>query len=555
MSSVRIKIIFEGSDKMVKKKVKSKKDKNKKLIFVAVAIAIIAAVVILQYPFTPQLSIETTSSEEGTEVGKKISPLTLKNLQSEEVSFSDFKGQNLIINSWAAWCPFCIAEMPDLQKISDENDDVTVLFVHRIETEPTATAQKFLDTFEAEGTPITDPVLSDEGDIFYRTFFGFGMPVSLFVDKNGVIQFKKLGPMSLEELRDNVEKYFKTPVETSGVASSSVADIKTLPDGTKYLVHPSNILAGGPPKGGIGVDIGISAIAEGQGKFVPASEATFLSDDDLVLGLSFEGKFRAYPHQILVYHEIANDEINGKPIVVTYCPLCLTGIAFSREVAGLGSTPQFGTSGKLYNSNLVMYDDVTDSYWYQQTGQAIVGELTGNKLKWVPLDTVKWGDWKQQHPETDVLSRETGFLRPYGSDPYGNYYTNDFVGYGSTFTDTRLHAKTWIHGIVINDIAKAYPRDEVDKVGLINDNVGGVDILVLKDPSTGTIRIFDRQLENEGVLTFELTGGKIVDNSGREWDFEGVSLDGKSLKRVPDHFGFWFSWTLAYPGTELFNQS
>ena len=522
---------------------KKKADRNVFLVIAVILVVLIGTAIVFTNPF-PQTRIEI-SSEEGIEVGKKLPQIAFTDSQGMEVGFSDYAGQNLIINSWAAWCPFCINEMPDLQKASDENDDVTILFIHRTKTEPFSAGERFLNEFAEEGTPITDPILLDPDDSFYATFFGFGMPVSMFVDKEGIIKFKKVGPMDLNEVRDNIEKHFRT---SAASVDQNGGEIQTLPDGTKFLVHPSNILSGGPPKGGIGVDIGIAALAEGQGNFIPAEEADFLSDDELVLGLYFEGKARAYPHQILVFHEIVNDKINEKPIVVTYCPLCLTGIAFERKIGDL--EPQFGTSGKLYNSNLVMYDDATDSYWYQQTGQAIVGELTGTKLKWIPLDTVKWGDWKKQHPDTDVLSRETGFARPYGSDPYGGYYTSTYVGYGASFTDDRLHPKAWIHGIVINEKAKAYPRDEVEKVGLINDNFEVVSILVVQDPVTKAVRIFDRTVEGE-ILEFEIRDGKLFDNMGTEWDFEGKS-DGKELSRIPDHFGFWFSWTLANPGTDLF---
>jgi len=175
---------------------------------VIAVIIIIGAILALQNPFAPP-AVEFVSPEEGTGVGKKLPSFSLQDTQGNEVPLSDFKGQNLIINAWAAWCPFCIAEMPDLQAAADEHDDVTVLFVHRTKTEPFSVGQPFLEDFDSQGTPITDPILLDSGDSFYSTFFGLGMPVSLFVDKQGVIKFKKVGPMDLNEIRDNIQKYFK----------------------------------------------------------------------------------------------------------------------------------------------------------------------------------------------------------------------------------------------------------------------------------------------------------------------------------------------------------
>ncbi|MBI2043729.1 DUF3179 domain-containing protein, partial [Candidatus Pacearchaeota archaeon] len=149
---------------------------------------------------------------------------------------------------------------------------------------------------------------------------------------------------------------------------SSNQEIKTLADGTRYLVHPNNIISGGPSKGGIGVDRGIPALAEENINFVSVEEADeWIDDSELVLALTYNGVERVYPLQILVWHEIANDNINGNPILVTYCPLCGSGIAYERKIEFNSERieTRFGTSGKLYNSNLIMYDEKTETYWQQ----------------------------------------------------------------------------------------------------------------------------------------------------------------------------------------------
>jgi hypothetical protein len=151
-----------------------------------------------------------------------------------------------------------------------------------------------------------------------------------------------------------------------------------------------------------------------------------LSDSDLVLGININGDIRAYPLLILVWHEIVNDKVGGVPVAITYCPLCFTNQVFNRALNnGQGIVLQFGTSDKLYNSNLVMYDRTTKSLWSQAVGQGIVGKYAGQKLQRIPFDIAYWKDWKQLYPDSKILSKDTGFSRPYGADPYGDYHTSD----------------------------------------------------------------------------------------------------------------------------------
>ena len=216
---------------------------------------------------------------------------------------------------------------------------------------------------------------------------------------------------------------------TSQKSGTSVLDneIKTTADGTKYIIPPNEIRGGGPPKGGIGVDRGIPALGKENIKFVTVQEADkWIEDTELVLALIHKDVKRVYPLQVLVFHEIVNDDVAGDPLLITYCPLCGSGIAYEPfiDINGKRTYSRFGTSGKLYNSNLVMYDEETDTYWQQIDGNAIVGELTGQELKDISIDTVTWKEWKTSHPDSEVLSKETGMSRPYGEDPYGGYYEN-----------------------------------------------------------------------------------------------------------------------------------
>ncbi|WP_052721346.1 DUF3179 domain-containing protein [Methanococcoides methylutens] len=278
--------------------------------------------------------------------------------------------------------------------------------------------------------------------------------------------------------------------------------------GVKYIVDPNDIVSGGPPMDGI------PSIDEPE--YVTVDEADrWIEDNELVMALNHNGTKRVYPLQIMVWHEIVNDHIKGEPILITYCPLCGSGIAYERTING--EEVEFGTSGKLYNSNLVMYDRKTNSYWTQIGGQAIVGELTGMELEAISIETVVWRDWKVAHPDSEVLSQNTGFSRPYGNDPYGNYYENSILLFPVENSNTTIHPKTVIFGIELNDTFKAYREDDLIELGSIEDTIDGVEILVERD-DVGIVTITNLE-----------TGEEIV----KERDF-------------------WFAWYAFHPETELY---
>jgi len=287
-------------------------------------------------------------------------------------------------------------------------------------------------------------------------------------------------------------------------------EIKVTVDGEKYIVDPEKIVSGGPPKDGIpSID---------NPKFVSLQEADeWIENNELVLAIIYKGVKRVYPLQIMVWHEIVNDKIAGDPILITYCPLCGSGIAYERRIDG--EEVEFGTSGKLYNSNLVMYDRKTDSYWTQIDGLAVVGELTGRRLTPVSIDTVVWRDWKKEHPDSEVLSQDTGFSRPYGREPYGSYYEDSFLLFPVEERDDRVHPKTVIFGIEVNGIYKAYKEDDLKELKTIEDSVGGIKIRIERD-DVGIVRITNLE-----------TGEEIV----KERDF-------------------WFAWYAFHPDTQLYSR-
>ena len=338
------------------------------------------------------------------------------------------------------------------------------------------------------------------------------------------------------------------------VEYTKIGDEIMITDGVKHLVPLDKILGGGPPKDGIpSID---------DPKFISVAEASKFLDDNK-LGIAVESapssdgvrSWRFYPFQILVWHEIVNDNFKGEPLLVTYCPLCQTGIVFTPIVEG--EAVEFGTSGRLYNSNLVMYDRKTDTLWSQQGGRAIVGKLTGAKLKIRAADNVFWGEFKDAHPNAQVLSRDTGQARDYTRDPYGDYYTTAGTYFPVVNTDDRLFDKAITYGLDINGQTKAYSEESIKRDKVINDELAGVNLLVVVEPETQAVRFFNRSI-NKQVLNFELNGSSLLDKeTGSEWNFDGEGLSGamsgQKLERINPEFGFWFAWVAFHPETLLYN--
>jgi hypothetical protein len=231
------------------------------------------------------------------------------------------------------------------------------------------------------------------------------------------------------------------------VTASGAGPLKT--DLSKSLAPLDDIISGGPPPDGIP--------AIDRPVFVPPGAAeTWLRPKEPVLALEVNGDARAYPLQILMWHEIVNDVVGGAPVVVTYCPLCNSAIVFHRSVAG--ATLDFGTSGKLYKSDLVMYDRQSHSLWAQMEGRAIVGERAGTRLQPVPANTIAFEDWKAARPGGKVLPRDTGHLRSYGINPYASYDQPDLRPFlFNGLPDQRRPPKERVVGVTIGGVPRAYP--------------------------------------------------------------------------------------------------
>ena len=334
-------------------------------------------------------------------------------------------------------------------------------------------------------------------------------------------------------------------IETADIDSTEINIHET--NGVKHIIPLDKIKGGGPPKDGIpSID---------NPKFTDVQNSDFMSDSDTVIGLKINGQAKAYPIFILVWHEIVNDVVGDVPVSVTYCPLCYTNQVFHRVING--QEVEFGTSGKLYNSNLLMYDRLTESYWSQALGMAVKGELSGYKLDLVPFDVITWGDWKNLYPDTLILTTDTGHIRSYATDPYGNYYTEPRIMFPVENSDDRLPPKEIIIGHHEDGIYKAYKQKDIESNVMIQDNVGKTPLLIVSLFPQNS-RIFDRTIDNQ-VLDFVYIDGKIVDTlTNSKWNYEGLAISGKfegqQLGRIPIEPGFWFEWVAFHPQTLLYGD-
>jgi hypothetical protein len=317
------------------------------------------------------------------------------------------------------------------------------------------------------------------------------------------------------------------------------------------------ISSGGPPPDGI------PAIDNPVFESV-ADADTWLGFDWPVMFFENNGVARAYPLAILIQHEIVNDVVGGTPVALTFCPLCNSTIAFDRRLAD-GTVLDFGTTGNLRNSDLVMYDRQTRSWWQQFTGESIVGELTGTVLEVLPSQIIGWSAFKERHSDGEVLSRNTGHSRNYGRNPYAGYDSignNPFLFEGDL--DGRLPAVERVVAIEVNGTDVAYPFTLLSELQVLNDSVQGVPLTVFwqagtrstfgaGDQDTGSTAVYLRELDGQ-VLSFEaVLDGFRDEQTGSLWNIFGEAVEGQlagsQLEQVISAEHFWFAWSVFKPDT------
>jgi hypothetical protein len=329
------------------------------------------------------------------------------------------------------------------------------------------------------------------------------------------------------------------------------------------IVDLEEIMSGGVPRDGI------PPIDDPQFVGFDAADE-WLADNEPVISIEIDGDARAYPLQVLTWHEIVNDEFGDLPVAVTFCPLCNAAVSFERTIDGFGET-RFGVSGLLRFSDLIMWDNHTESFWQQITGEAIVGELAGERLTMLPSVIVSYEEFKQTYPDGIVLSQETGFTRPYGNNPYVGYDNIDqspFLFRGER--DDRLRPMERVVTLLINDDARAYPYKHLEDHPVVHDELGGEPLVIFWKPGTtsaldqtsiaesrdvGAANVFSPIVDGE-ELTFVLDDDEIRDEqTGSTWNLLGLATSGElEGTRLTEHVNgthFWFAWAAFKPDTTV----
>lgn len=335
-----------------------------------------------------------------------------------------------------------------------------------------------------------------------------------------------------------------------------------LTDFERSSISIDEIMTGGPPRDGIpSIDdptfVSISAASE------------WLDSREPVIALNHEGEARAYPIQILMYHEIVNDVIGDTPVSITFCPLCNASIVFDRTVAHEDETNvlDFGTTGRLRNSDLVMYDRQTESWWQQFTGQGIIGKYTDTTLLQLPSQIVSFAEFSEAYADASVLSRETGFNRPYGNNPYRGYDAidnNPFLFRGEI--DSRLPAMERVLSIRLQSATQLIPLSPLLEQPLLNLTLDQKPVAVFAASTAASAldagKIADSRavpsaaafsaVVNDKALSFKLLDGAIIDQqTGSEWNAFGQAVRGPlkstQLLQLDQGVHFAFAWLAFDP--------
>ncbi len=308
--------------------------------------------------------------------------------------------------------------------------------------------------------------------------------------------------------------------------------------------------------------------------FLAVSEIDWLTDQDPGVALEVDGDARFYPLAVLTRHEIVNDTVGDVPIAVTYCPLCNTALAFDRRFDG--QTLRFGVSGLLRHSDLVMWDDATESLWQQITGQGIVGTYAGEQLEIVGSSIVRWADFAANYPDGRALSSEQGFGIPYGANPYSGYSSRPrpFPFFEGEI-DTRYPALSRVVGVTLESGSKAYPFAEISEAGAVNDAIGEMGVVVFwgasdtadaldasiisQSDGVGTGIAFS-PLVNDRPLTFEKVDDTTFKDieTGTTWTLLGKAVEGElvgsQLTILPHRNEFWFAWDVFFPDSPVWTN-
>ncbi len=317
-----------------------------------------------------------------------------------------------------------------------------------------------------------------------------------------------------------------------------------------WSIPKDEVFDGGPGKDGI------PALTNPE--FTTISGAGYLNDDDLIIGIKVRNDIRGYPHPILDWHEIINDDLGEKSFAITYCPLTGSGIAWDRNLNGRNTT--FGVSGLLYNTNLIPYDRLTNSNWSQMLLQSVNGENKDKEINTFSIIETSVATWKRLYPNSLVVSTSTGFNRDYGRYPYGGYRTNSSLIFPVSRDDTRLARKTRVLGVIVNGATAAFQFDKFNgELVLKNEQLYGRQVVLLGSETNNILTAYFPVLDDGKEVVLSATPSTLPsameDQLGNIYDLFGTVVDGpdkgKHLTAPKSYIAYWFAWAAFYSNTSL----
>ena len=332
------------------------------------------------------------------------------------------------------------------------------------------------------------------------------------------------------------------------IDNSSQGDQGNGGDNSNWSIPIAEVKDGGPGKDGI------PSIDNPQ--FLNVNQIDFLTDDDLIIGTINGDVVKAYPHPILDWHEVINDEINNNSVTINYCPLTGTAFGWKSETNGTKST--FGVSGLLYNANLILYDRNTDSNWSQIRLECVNGDLIGDKPELINIVETNWKTWKTLYPNSKILSTDTGFSRNYNNYPYGPYKVSQtyFIFQPSIFNDA-LPNKERIYAIIDNDESKVYQFTDFENGNIIKDSFKSINYLVIGDENViKAFKLTSDQSDLNFTYNFNNSESFFDDNEGNKWSVFGKAIEGprtgEQLTPAKSVISYWFAIAVFYPNPEIY---